>query len=91
MATSRTLLVALAVWLGASLGGQAQAAHVNVIELDNQIINPVTQQYITDAVERSEADGAVCLVLMLDTPGGLLDSTRAIVKRIMNARVPVAV
>ena len=67
------------------------AAHVNVIELDNQIISPVTQQYIVDAIERSERDGAACLVIKLDTPGGLLESTRAIVKRIMNAKVPVAV
>ncbi|MBI3331101.1 MAG: nodulation protein NfeD [Candidatus Omnitrophica bacterium] len=79
------------VWAGLGLGAQAQAAHVNVIELDNRIINPVTQQYITDAIERSETDGAVCLVVLLDTPGGLLESTRAIVKRMMNARVPVAV
>ncbi|MBI2496290.1 MAG: ATP-dependent Clp protease proteolytic subunit, partial [Candidatus Omnitrophica bacterium] len=70
---------------------QAQAAHVNVIELDNRIISPVTQQYIVDAIERSESDGATCLVIKLDTPGGLLESTRAIVKRIMNAKVPVAV
>ena len=68
-----------------------EAAHVNVIELDNKIISPVTQQYITDAIDRSESDGAVCLVLLLDTPGGLLESTRGIVKRIMNAKVPVAV
>ena len=69
----------------------ARAAHVNVIELDNQIVSPVTQQYITEAIDRSETDGAVCLILKLDTPGGLLESTRAIVKRIMNAKVPVAV
>ncbi len=74
-----------------SLPTRAQAAHVNVIELDNQIISPVTQQYLVEALERSEKDGAECLVLILDTPGGLLESTRAIVKRIMNARVPVVV
>ncbi|MBI2093611.1 MAG: hypothetical protein HYT88_02690 [Candidatus Omnitrophica bacterium] len=33
---------------------QAQAAHVNVIELDNRIISPVTQQYIAGAIETSE-------------------------------------
>jgi len=80
-----TLTIVAAGW------ASAEAAHVNVIELDNQIISPVTQQYILDAVDRSEQDGAVCLVLMLDTPGGLLESTRAIVKRLMNAKVPVAV
>ncbi len=71
--------------------GIAEAAHVNVIELDNRIISPVTQQYITDAIERSESDGALCLIIQLDTPGGLLESTRAIVKRMMNAKVPIAV
>lgn len=62
-----------------------------MIELDNQIISPVTQQYILDAIDRSEHDRAECLVLMLDTPGGLLESTRTIVKRIMNAKVPIVV
>ena len=69
----------------------AHAAHVNVIELDNRIISPVTQQYITEAIDRSETDGAVGLIIQLDTPGGLLESTRAIVKRMMNAKVPIAV
>lgn len=69
----------------------SEATHVNVIELDNQIISPVTSQYIESAIERSESDGAVCLVIKLDTPGGLLDTTRSIVKQIMNAHVPVAV
>ena len=68
-----------------------EAAHANVIELDNKIVSPVTQRYITDAIERSETDGAVCLVILLDTPGGLLESTRLIVKRMMNAKVPIAV
>ena len=91
---NRTRHLCMALFsLGLWLGGPAQgfAAHVNVIELDNQIISPVTQQYIVDAIERSESDGAVALVIQLDTPGGLLESTRAIVKRIMNAKVPVAV
>lgn len=74
-----------------SLPATAEAAHVNVIELDNQIISPVTQQYILDALARSEREGAACLVLTLDTPGGLLESTRAIVKAMMNARVPIVV
>ena len=91
MTSSRTLLCLALVWLGVSLPEPAQAAHVNVIELDNQIISPVSQQYIADAIEHSESDGAVCLVILLDTPGGLLESTRAIVKRMMNAKVPIAV
>lgn len=89
-ASLRALLI-LTV-LGLVCGVQtSEAAHVNVIELDNQIISPVTQKYIEEAIERSETDGAICLVIMLDTPGGLLESTRAIVKRIMNAKVVIAV
>lgn len=74
-------------WLAAG----ADAAHVNVIELDDRIITPVTQKYIEIGISLSETDGAVCLVIMLDTPGGLIGSTRAIVKRIMNTDVPIVV
>jgi membrane-bound serine protease (ClpP class) len=67
------------------------SSQVNVIELDNQIISPVTQQYILEALERSEKEKAECLIIKLDTPGGLLESTRTIVKAMMNAKIPVVV
>lgn len=79
------------------LPGMAAAAavqperHVNLIQLDNRIISPVTARYIDSAIGRSETDGAQCLIIVLDTPGGLLESTRDIVKRIMNAGVPIVV
>lgn len=100
MQTRHTLTLRLAVGLCALLPQPAGAAepaapvapgHVNVIELDNRVIGPATQHYIVEAISRSEEDGAACLILLLDTPGGLLESTRVIVKRLMNARVPVAV
>ena len=84
------LLVALP-FVAIAPANDLEAATANVIELDNKIVSPVTQRYITEAIERSESDGAVCLVILLDTPGGLLESTRAIVKRMMNAKVPIAV
>ena len=84
-----TLIITSLAWAG--LTAPTQAAHVNVIELDNKIISPITQQYIVSAIQRSEQDAAVCLIIKLDTPGGLLESTRGIVKAIMNAKVPVAV
>jgi len=91
MPGNRLVFCSVLVWMGLSLCDQAHAAHVNVIELDNQIISPVTQQYILEAIERSEREEAECVVVVLDTPGGLLESTRAIVKGIMNAKVPVVV
>src|SRR5574342_695400 len=69
----------------------AKRPRVDVIELDNQIITPVTQGYIVEAIARAEGDGAACLVILLDTPGGLMESARAIVKHIMNSKIPVVV
>lgn len=91
-----TLLVSILASLmsprAAAAAADAQPLpHANLIVLDNQIMTPVTSGFIGDAIRRSETDGAACLIIMLDTPGGLLESTREIVKAIMNARVPVVV
>ena len=55
------------------------------------MINPVTQRYISRTIERGEKDGARLVVIQLNTPGGLLESTRRIVGDLLNARVPIAV
>ena len=62
---------------------------VYVIQIDDKIISPVIQEYIESAIKKSEKEGAECLILELDTPGGLLPTTRLIVKDIMNAQVPI--
>ena len=64
------------------------ASQVVVAELDG-IINPVASEYIAQAIARAEAIGAECVILELDTPGGLYKSTRVICKTILAARVPV--
>ena len=58
--------------------------------LDNDI-NPVTQEYLENAVDRAEDDGFDAVVVVLDTPGGLSSSMRGIVKRFLAATVPVIV
>ena len=64
--------------------------HVNVIEI-NGVINPVAAKFITEAIDESEEDGAECLIIQMDTPGGLMDSMRIIVKKLLSARVPTVV
>lgn len=64
---------------------------VNVIRLEDEVINPVTARYIVRAIQRSEEDGAEALVLVMDTPGGLVTSMKEIVTRMANARVPIVV
>ncbi len=80
----------VAAFLLLLVGGVAQAAHVNVIVVDGSI-NPASSDYIQLAISQSEAEGAAALVIELDTPGGLLSSTKDIIQAILNARVPVVV
>jgi membrane-bound serine protease (ClpP class) len=61
------------------------------VRLENQGIGPVTERLLHRAIQQAEEEKAACLVVMLDTPGGLLDSTRNIVKDILGSKVPVVV
>jgi membrane-bound serine protease (ClpP class) len=69
----------------------ADAKTVYVAQIDDEIINPISAEYLMNAIDKAETEGAECLIIELDTPGGLLTSTRQIVKKIMNARVPIVV
>ena len=71
--------------------GQMSGDEVLLVRLEDDIINPVTAEYIINSIELAEKENAHCIVIQLDTPGGLLNATRAIVKKILNARVPVIV
>ncbi|RLA95961.1 MAG: nodulation protein NfeD [Deltaproteobacteria bacterium] len=64
--------------------------HINVINVSDSI-NPGTAEFIEKAIKKSETDGAACLVIKLDTPGGLVTSMKRIVKAILNSEVPVVV
>lgn len=83
----RKIASILIVWVA---GTAAMAGHVDVITVDGPI-TPVTAKYIEDAVERAERQDAECLVIEMDTPGGLMQSTMKIDKRLLAARVPVVV
>jgi membrane-bound serine protease (ClpP class) len=54
-------------------------------------IQPVTAGQLDRAIARANSDGAQALLVELDTPGGLLDSTRGMVGAILGSRVPVIV
>jgi membrane-bound serine protease (ClpP class) len=54
-------------------------------------IQPVTAGELERAVAQANRDGARALLVELDTPGGLLDSTRSMVGAILASRVPVIV
>lgn len=76
---------------GLALGAGAQAADERTVVVGRieGVINPITAQYVDRVVSGAEARGAHAVVLTIDTPGGLVDSTFKITTRLLNARVPV--
>lgn len=61
------------------------------INLDNEVISPGVARFIFRALDEAEDRMAECLIITLDTPGGLLESTRQIVKRFLQTPVCVVV
>jgi membrane-bound serine protease (ClpP class) len=60
------------------------------IALDGPI-GPAAAEYFDDASKRAVADGAVAIVLRLDTPGGLSESMRQIIASMLACKLPVLV
>jgi membrane-bound serine protease (ClpP class) len=54
-------------------------------------INPAVASFIRSSIEKAKKEKAQCLVIHLNTPGGLLKATRNIVGDIMESPVPVVV
>jgi membrane-bound serine protease (ClpP class) len=67
-----------------------EKAPVLLIEVDG-IINPATARFITESIDQAAQQNAQCLIIELDTPGGLMESMRVIVKKILTSSVPVVV
>jgi len=55
------------------------------------LIHPVSAEFMVEAMNRADAEKAALVVFVLETPGGLVDSTRTIVTRMLAAKTPVAV
>lgn len=66
------------------------AQKVVSINIDGTI-NPVSADFIRNSIERAGSENAECIIIHLNTPGGLLKSTRVIVSEILESPVPVVV
>jgi len=66
------------------------AQKVIVIKIDGSI-NPVSADHIHNGIKKASQEKAECLVILLNTPGGLLKSTRVIVSDMLESPVPVVV
>lgn len=84
-ASPRVLLAIGFVLLASS---QIFANEVRVLTVEGAI-GPATAHHITNALENAAKDEVELVVIQLDTPGGLVDSLRAIVQDILSSPVPV--
>jgi membrane-bound serine protease (ClpP class) len=76
------------LWVG-SIPSSAE----NLVEVLNVegAITPVTAKYLVEAIQKAEENGAECLIVEMDTPGGLMEATWQIDKAILASRTPVVV
>jgi len=77
-------------FLAFASSASAATPRVLAIHFDADV-NPVTQNYLCDNLSRAAKDGYSAAVIVLNTPGGLLQSKDKIVLCELNAKVPVLV
>lgn len=83
-------IIAVSVLLLSIAQKSLAAEQVHVLRI-NSAITPSSAWRIDNAIDNALTENAVCLVIELDTPGGLVDSTRRIIKKMMAAPLVVVV
>src|SRR5919199_6895297 len=66
------------------------AEKVALVKIDGPI-GPATASYISRSIDQASSQNAQCLIIQLNTPGGLLDSTQTIVRSFLASTEPVVV
>ena len=68
----------------------SMASDLFVVTIDGSI-NQASAEYLIDAIERAEEEGAAAVLIELDTPGGFVLDTQDIIQAMLNASVPTIV
>lgn len=82
---ARLLLFAFASVVVVSVTGSAEVLKIVL----NDTIQPITEEYISRAVDEASRRHDQALLIELNTPGGLVESTRHIIEKITASQVPV--
>ncbi len=85
----KATVTCLALWFTIFLAC-ASGEKVCLIKI-NGAIGPATASYISRSISEAQSQNAQCLIIQLNTPGGLLDSTQLIVQQLLASPVPVVV
>jgi membrane-bound serine protease (ClpP class) len=83
-----SILVLSLVFLLSIPGVVSAAPVIRVVELSG-VINPAASAFVVETLEEAQDARVECVIIRLDTPGGLMESTRPIVKAILGSEVPV--
>jgi len=81
-------------WIPLAIAGSVvgtaalEPAQVGLIRI-NGAIGPATANYVARAIDAAAEQHDQCLIIELDTPGGLLESTKEIVQTFYASKVPV--
>jgi len=70
---------------------QANSGSIYVVRLEDEAITPVTVRYLLRAINDAATSEAECLVVQLDTPGGLMQSTQELVRAMLASEIPIVV
>jgi membrane-bound serine protease (ClpP class) len=83
------LAIVIAGLLAGSTAG-LQGGEAGLIKI-NGAIGPATASYIERAIDLAASKKNVCLIVQLDTPGGLIESTEHIIQKFDTATIPIIV
>ena len=83
-------LIAMLFFLAGASIAFAEQSEVYIIQVADAI-SPGMADFIKSGIKTAEENGAACVIIELDTPGGLAESMRLIVQNILASKVPVVV
>jgi membrane-bound serine protease (ClpP class) len=85
-----TFLFLVLMTFAFSLHGKGSDGGVLEVKLEG-VIHPIAEEYVSRAIDQAEAQHASMVLIDMQTPGGLMDSMRGIIERILASKVPVVV
>jgi len=91
LAALTALTAVAAAILGVDLSAEPTTHPRAVVAEYDGIIHPIAAEFLDETIAHADTTGATVTVLVLRTPGGLLESTRTMVSRMIAARTPVVI
>ncbi len=81
------LVIILLIYLNSGIAGE-----IHVLKIDG-VINPVAESYLHHNISKvtESPQNIECIIIQLDTPGGLMSSMRKIIKTMMSSDIPIVV